>query len=166
MKRSRILFGVVLLFLVAGLCFAGGCRIEREPARSPAPTSPVTPAPERKPMPTDPRETSRLADSLASEAREVEGVQRATIVLAGNTCYVGLDLKDGVERQQTNRVMEQVAERLKKTEPRLERVMVSTDPDVFTRLQRIASGIEEGRPISAFTKELGEMNERMTPVKK
>jgi YhcN/YlaJ family sporulation lipoprotein len=153
------------MFLAAGLCFAGGCRIERDPARSPAPTNPVTPAPDRKPLPTDPRETSRLANSLATEAKRVEGVQRATIVLAGNTCYVGLDIKDGVERQQTNRIMEEVAEKLKKTEPRLTRVMVSTDADIFTRLKRIADGIEEGRPISAFTEELGEINRRMTPVK-
>jgi YhcN/YlaJ family sporulation lipoprotein len=117
-------------------------------------------------MPTDPRETGRLADRLATEAKRVEGVERATVVLAGNTCYVGLDIRDGVERKETNRIMEEVAERLKKTEPRLTRVMVSTDADVFTRLKRIADGLKQGRPISAFTRELGEINRRMTPVKR
>lgn len=165
MKRTKVLFGVMILLLAASLCWAGGCSPQRKPAPpSAAPTKPVTPSPARKPMPTDPKEQSRLASRLAAEAARVPGVNRATVVLSGTTAYVGLNLKSGVERGRTDTIKRDVADRLKRSETRLTRVMVTTDSDIYTRLKRIEDGVAKGRPVSAFAKELSEINRRMTPV--
>ncbi|MEW6171934.1 MAG: YhcN/YlaJ family sporulation lipoprotein [Bacillota bacterium] len=165
MKRTKLISGVVMLLLAANLCLAAGCSVQRKPMPSPTtPSTPTTPAPARKPLPTDPKEQSRLASRLASEASRVSGVNKATVFLTGSTAYVGLNLKAGVEHGQTDRIKRQVADRLKKMEPRLTRVMVTTDTDTFTRIKRVQDGIAKGRPVSAFSKEISEINRRMTPT--
>ncbi|RPF42995.1 YhcN/YlaJ family sporulation lipoprotein [Thermodesulfitimonas autotrophica] len=163
MHLRRFYLAIVTLLVLTAL-FCGGCSPARKPTPSPAtPTRPVTPAPARKPLPTDPREMSRLASRLASEAARVPGVNKATVVLAGSTAYVGLDLKAGLEKGAVDRVKRDVAARLKRAEPRLTRVMVTTDPDTYTRIRRVQEGIAKGKPLSAFTSELREINRRMTP---
>ncbi|MEW6182668.1 MAG: YhcN/YlaJ family sporulation lipoprotein [Bacillota bacterium] len=165
MKRTKLITGVVMLLLAANLCLAAGCSVSRKPMPDPAtPGTPTTPSPAAKPLPTDPREQSRLASRLASEASRVPGVNKATVFLTGHTAYVGLNLKAGVERVETNTIKRQVADRLKKMETRLTKVMVTTDTDTFTRIKRVQEGIAEGRPVSAFAKEISEINRRMTPT--
>lgn len=165
MLRKRICFGVVAMLFAAGLCWGGCSTPERKPTSPPAaPTKPVTPAPARKPLPTDPREMSRLAERLAGEAVRVPGVNRATVVLAGSTAYVGINLRAGLERSETEKAKRDVAERVKKAEPRLARVMVTTDSDTFARIKRVQDGIAKGRPLSAFTDQIREINRRMTPA--
>lgn len=162
--HPRRLYLAIVTLLVLATFISAGCRPARKPTPPPAtPTRPVTPAPARKPLPTDPRELSRLASRLASEAARVPGVNKATVVLAGSTAYVGLDLKAGLARGAVDRTKRDVATRLKRAEPRLTRVMVTTDPDTYTRIRRVQEGIAKGKPLSAFTSELREINRRVTP---
>jgi YhcN/YlaJ family sporulation lipoprotein len=91
-------------------------------------------------------------------------VNKATVVLSGRTAYVGLDIKAGTEKARTDAIKRDVANRVKRAEPRLARVLVTTDTDTVTRLNRVASGMARGKPISAFTDEMREINRRMTPV--
>lgn len=165
MLHKRLCLGIIAMFFVAGL-YWGGCIAtpQRKPTPPPAaPTEPVTPAPARKPLPTDPREMSRLAEHLAGEAVRVPGVNRATVALAGRTAYVGINLKAGLERAETEKVKRDVAERVKRAEPRVTRVLVSTDSDTFTRIKRVQDGIAKGRPLSAFTSQIREIDRRITP---
>jgi len=164
MRSKRLCFTSVVLVVFASI-LCGGCAPARKPTPPPAtPTQPVTPAPARKPLPTDPRELSRLASLLAREAAQVPGVRRATVVLAGRTAYVGLSLKAGLSREAAERAQGNVATRLKRAEPRLSRVMVTTNPDTYTRIRRIQEGIAKGKPLSAFANELREIDRRVTPA--
>lgn len=164
MRQQGVSAAIIALLLATAL-FGGGCTPARKPTPpSATPTKPVTPAPARKPLPTDPREMSRLASRLAGEAARVPGVDRATVVLAGSTAYVGLGLKPEVNRGAAEGVQRNVAVRLKRAEPRLTRVMVTTDPDTYARIKRVQEGVAKGKPLSAFTTELREINRRMTPT--
>jgi len=158
-KRVTIMatvMGVVFLFLTVT-----GCAALQRPGPEGKPDAPPG---VRQVLPTDPREASQLADRLAKTASETPGVNRATVVLAGTTAYVGVDLKAEMEKEQTNAVKKEVANRVKESEPRIERVMVTTDIDSFKRLDKIAEGIRNGQPVSAFTDELAEINRRFTPI--
>jgi YhcN/YlaJ family sporulation lipoprotein len=105
-----------------------------------------------------------VAGRLAGEAARVPGVNKATVVIVGSTAYVGINLNADVERGETTRIQQRVAVRVRKTEPRLRRVMVTTDADTFTRIKRVQDGIARGKPVSAFTREIQEINRRMTPT--
>lgn len=161
-RPGRFLLLVTLLLIFAASTLSGCAARKPAPAPSP-PASPEAPA-ARKPLPTDPRESSRLATRLAREAASVPGVNKATVVLSGGTAYVGLDLKAGTEKSRTDAIKRDVATRVRKAEPRLTRVMVTTDADTVTRLKRVASGLAAGKPISSFASEMREINRRMTPI--
>ncbi|MBO8129369.1 MAG: YhcN/YlaJ family sporulation lipoprotein [Peptococcaceae bacterium] len=161
MRTKKITALMLAVFLT--LLLAAGCT---SAARKPGPTPP---GPAESPrtrdvLPTDPREANRLAERMADRATDVTGVRKATVVLSGTTAYVGLDLEPGVEGTRVKKVEKEVAGKVRKTDRRVDRVMVTTDPNTISRLKRISAGLAEGRPLSAFTKELKELNSRMTPV--
>ncbi|MHB1126047.1 MAG: YhcN/YlaJ family sporulation lipoprotein [Bacillota bacterium] len=170
MLRNKKIHRIVaaIATLVLSVTIAAGCT---EPARRPLPptpmkprTSPFTPAPSGKPIANTPAEAHRLAQTLAKEARKVPGVRKAIVVVSGDTAFVGLDLTNDVEAPQSDRIKNEVATRLRKAEGRISTVMVATDPDTITRLNNIAAGIKNGKPVSSFTSQLAEIARRLTPI--
>jgi YhcN/YlaJ family sporulation lipoprotein len=151
------LMGAIFVFLAVT-----GCAALRRPA--PPEQVPGAPPGARQTLPNDPREASRLADRLAKVAAETPGVNRATVVLTGTTAYVGVNLEAEMEKERTEATKREVAKRVKDAEPRVERVMVTTDTDTVTRLKNIAEGVRRGEPVSAFADELKEINRRATPI--
>ncbi len=168
MKNGKRLI-TILVVLVALLIMASGCSVARKPAppgttvphtrSAPAPT---TPAP-TKSLPTTPAEVSRLTARLASEAQKVSGVKKATVVLSGNTVIVGLEIKPNIEEKQTTAIKRDVVRRIKETDKRIRTVEVTTNPNIITRVKKVAKGIGQGRPISAFGREVEEILRRIVP---
>ena len=168
MKKGKSLI-TGLVVLVALLIMVSGCSVARKPASpganapdtrsAPAPT---TPAPTGS-LPTTPAEVDRLAARLASEAQKVSGVKKATVVLSGNTVIVGLEIKPNIEEKQTTAIKREVVRRIKEADKRIRTVEVTTNPNIITRIKRIAEGIGQGRPISAFGREVEEILRRVVP---
>ncbi|MFZ5649829.1 MAG: YhcN/YlaJ family sporulation lipoprotein [Bacillota bacterium] len=155
-KRS---LPVTILLSVFVLTAMLGCPAQRKPLGEGNPPAPTAPAPQR-PLPTAPNESSQLADALAAEAVKVQGVNKATVVLTGSTALVGVDLKPGAD---ANTVKDGVAKAVKSANNQIANVLVSTDPELNSRLVRISKGIAEGRPISAFSSEITEIIKRLSP---
>lgn len=162
MERKHATCWVWAILAVFVFSVLVGCAAQRRPALPEQ--SPGTPPGARQALPTDPREASRLAERMAGVAEKQRGVQSATVVLAGSTVYVGVDLENSIEQEQTAQVKRNVATKVKDADDRVARVLVTTDPDTITRLERIASGVERGKPVTAFTDEIEELNRRMTPA--
>lgn len=148
------------VILVTGVMLAFGCSAFRKPA----PQSPPTAQVPQEPMPTGSGEVNAIAGRLAGVADAVPGVNGATVVVAGTTAYVGIDQKAGFEKAETDRIKSDVSNEVKKAEPRLTAVYVSSDPDIINRLRRIADGIAAGQPVSAFAGELAEIARRLSPM--
>ncbi len=161
-KKKTVLAGI----LVLGIMLATGCTALQKPAPQNPPSTqvPETAAPSQEPMPTDPAEVNKIASNLTNTAARVPGVNGSTVVIAGTTAYVGIDEKAGLEKGETERIKRDVSNEVKKAEPRLTAVYVSSDPDMITRLRRIADGIAAGQPVSAFDNELAEIAKRLSPT--
>lgn len=159
MPRSKFQFVVLVAVLLTLLVVTMvGCSAARRPAPGQTPGTPSNGA-----LPADPRESSQLASRLAGVAKDVPGVQDAYVVLTGTTAYVGLNLEPNQEGKSKS-IQQQVADRVERADNRIRRVMVTTEPDVVTRLKGVSRGIADGKPVSAFTREISEINKRMTPV--
>ncbi len=158
MKKRNVL----ILALMALVVFAavGGCSAARRPA--PPGQTPQNP---NAALPADPRESNALAKRLAAKAADVPGVKDAVVVLFGTNAYVGLNMEPNQEGR-TKEVEREAAMRVKRADNRIRRVLVTSDPDLVTRLDKIARGIARGRPASAFVDEFSTLNKRMTPVTK
>lgn len=165
MKRIGKLPVLAAVFII-GITLAAGCNVARKPAPQNPPGNqvPAPAAPSGEPMPTNTEEINKMASNLSNAAARVPGVNGATVVIAGTIAYVGVDQKAGLEKSETERIKRDVSNEVKKAEPRLTAVYVSSDPDTITRLRRIADGIAAGQPITAFDNELAEIVKRLNPT--
>lgn len=107
----------------------------------------------------DEAQSRRIADI----ATDVKGVENATVVITGETAYVGIDMDKDMENNETNRIKEKVGDAIKKDAEGIDRVYVSADVDSVQRLREIGRDVRGGRPISGFLDELTEMFRRPIP---
>lgn len=162
------LLTISTLFLSLLLAFSG-CSMSQKPSQKPAPPAKIAPRPQDNTTmpnkkPASPAHTQ--ASKLAQAAEEVNGVKAATVVVTGTTAMVGLETEPGIEDEKTEKIKKQVIEEIKRADSSIKTVSVTTDPNLITRLKKIADGIKQGRPISSFTDELAEITRRMTPKTK
>lgn len=142
--KSRLHSGRVSLLLVLAFTTLSlaGC---------PGPTRKPSPAP--APPPTlEMAEFRQLADSLSTEAVKVKGVSNATVILQGwgnrINAIVGLTLRDGLSAARQREIKNEVARRIKESNPRIKRVQVTSDPEIVQRIKEVAKAVADGKPVS------------------
>ncbi|MGE5633233.1 MAG: YhcN/YlaJ family sporulation lipoprotein [Caulobacteraceae bacterium] len=106
------------------------------------------------------------ADNIARAVETVPGVNNATVVISGNTAYVGVDLNKGTPTANVSTIKSQCAQRVRSTNPDIGTVYVSTDPDFLTRIRRVSDAVRAGRPVSGFRTELTDLVRRLTPERR
>ncbi|MFV9510389.1 YhcN/YlaJ family sporulation lipoprotein [Tepidibacillus sp. LV47] len=103
---------------------------------------------------------NREADRLADIAARINGVDDATVVIAGGNVYVGIDLNDRIQSgTQSETVERNVYNAVKKAAPRYN-VYVTSDADLLGRLRNIGDGIRNGTPIDRFQTDMRDFNTR------
>jgi len=126
--------------------------------------------PERKPKPAPPpslemSEFRQLADKLSNQAVKVQGVDNATVILQGQgnrvSAIVGVVLDKKVRRQESNKVMDEVAKRVSQADPRIKRVQVTSDPDLVAKIRSIAKKVADGEPVSQLQGDITEVSRRI-----
>ena len=166
-ERKFLVKALVVVTAVFFASMAGCAKPAKKPAvPSPATPGPSTPAPANKPMPTSPAELSKMADRLAVEAEKEPGVKKATVVISGSAALVGLELKTGTAAKAAGDVKSAVEKRLKKAEPGLTSVKVTTDAAIISRLKEVARGIAAGKPLSSFSSQMADILRLMSPKTK
>jgi YhcN/YlaJ family sporulation lipoprotein len=108
---------------------------------------------------------TQRADDLANVCEQVQGVEDATVVVTGNTAYVGIDLDTNTNIANERDIKNQVAQKVRASGKDINTVYVSTEVDFMDRLRNVGTGIRNGRPVDAFTTELNEMIQRITPTR-
>jgi len=154
------------------LVLAAGCTTARKPApttpieKGPSVTEPRTSPSTGGALPTKPAEMHSLALKIARNVEKVPGVRKASVVLTGRTCILGLDIKPGVEGSRTDKIKNEAAKKARMADKRVVTVRVTTDVGLVTRINRISEGISKGTPLKSFTAETGEILRRITPSAK
>lgn len=151
----------VLLLLILLMLLAGGCQTA-----------------EKKPLENQPQEQTGitasdrrvLADQLSRLATEVEGVQKATVVISditlaengGNgsnnndTIGAGADISGMIvmigisinEQADAEQVKPKVRDKLRNSDERISQVLVTSDPELVKKINEVAAGIIKGEPIT------------------
>lgn len=110
-------------------------------------------------------------ERLARSCETVRGVDSATCVISGDTCYVGVDTDgDLTGRNIVNgnannlpALKRQCAQKIKAANPQIKRIYVSTDANFFERLRRISDGTGNGNARDNSRNELIELVRDMIP---
>lgn len=166
MKNNRKLTIIFLaLILMLSVFVATACSPARKPGPvQPSPTpAPTTPTP--TPTPTTPT-TDGTAQALAQKISAMKDINSASVVISGNSAWVGVDLAANLENKMTNKMKDEITTLVKKEDTKITTVYVTADADTVTRLKNIATDIASGKPISGFVNELNEMGRRITPSAK
>ncbi|MDD3269391.1 MAG: YhcN/YlaJ family sporulation lipoprotein [Syntrophomonadaceae bacterium] len=76
---------------------------------------------------------------------------------SGMIIMVGLTL-DSANQDKATAIQTQVRNKLKASDKRISQVLVSTDPNMIKRINDVAAGIIQGKPIKTFQKDINELN--------
>ena len=81
----------------------------------------------------------------------------------GLIVMVGLDLNDKAQNNpgMANTAKKNVASKLKASDKRISQVLVTTDPNLIKRINDVAAGIIEGRPIQEFQQDINDITNRV-----
>lgn len=133
--------------------------VYRPPVSTVTPLGPAT----NVPAPATQAQAKDAADSISAKVAKINGVNKAYVVVVGNVAMVGLDMKKDVQGAKVETIRKEAA-RIAKQDTRIVSVIVANDVDTVTRIQKIATGIGQGRPISEFFKQINEIFNRVKPT--
>ena len=63
----------------------------------------------------------------------------------------------------TREVEDQIAQQVRATDPNIENVYVSTNPDLADRINTYVDDVQQGRPVAGFVEQFNEMVQRLFP---
>ncbi|MDN5277383.1 MAG: hypothetical protein PWR01_1348 [Clostridiales bacterium] len=171
LRRSLVLFACVLLVLI----FIVSCtqrtaprqRTENVPRATrwtAPPRTPTTPpAPNVTPTRVDNRQYMNRARRIADNVADLKEIESATCVISGNTAIIGVQFSKQYKGKMTDEIKKKIDQVVKKTDTRINRVAVTADPDLVSRIRDIFRDIGRGRPLSGFVKEINELLNRIQP---
>lgn len=179
---------LIVLSLISLLALIGCPSPQQRPAPAPAPAPDLAPTPNVTPGP-GPAQSDQIPDLTGMDPGPIEGgmgnrngngaqearrlstminvlpeVNSSSVILSRNTAVVGLDLKANLNTQRVNALKAEVSRRVKRANNRITKVTVTADADTVTRIQGVADGLRQGRPLTSFDEEMSDIMQRLTPT--
>jgi YhcN/YlaJ family sporulation lipoprotein len=109
-----------------------------------------------------PSNMSNVTNRLETLAESIPQVADATAIIVGKTAIVGIDVNGKLDRSQVDTIKYAVAKAVRK-DAHGKRAIVTADADLGQRILTVRNGVMNGRPLSAFTNELGDIIGRLAP---
>ncbi|RZT21773.1 MULTISPECIES: YhcN/YlaJ family sporulation lipoprotein [Fictibacillus] len=105
-----------------------------------------------------------VADEAANKVTDLKEVEDATVIVTDNNAYVAAKLKGGESMKLTKETEKMIGDTVRNTDPDINDVFVSTNPDFIDRMNGWADDINKGNPVSGFVKEFNDTIRRMFPT--
>lgn len=96
---------------------------------------------------------------IEDQVEDLADVKDATIVTNEDTCYVGIDTPDGKNVENVAALRTNIANKVRKINPDIKRVYVTTDKNRVSRLRNYARDIDLGKPVRNFLNDLEDLFE-------
>lgn len=107
-------------------------------------------------------ERIQVADQAANKVVSVHGVKQANVLVTQHNAYVAAMLNDR-KGQLTKDIENQIAAQVKATDPSIQNVYVSTNPEFTDRVNSYVRNVQQGIPVSGFAEQFSEMVRRVFP---
>lgn len=110
-------------------------------------------------------------ERLSRACETIPGVDTATVVISGDTAYVGVNTGRALSGKNTfdgstgnlSTLKGQCASKIRAANSQIKTVYVSTDTGFFDRIRRVGDGIRNGTPAESFRNELSNLVKGLTP---
>lgn len=108
---------------------------------------------------------ARLTREIADKIEDLQGINRAYVLISGDTAIVGVNMDRNAEGQITRDLKDRIERVVKRVDDDIENVSITADPDLLTRIRNMFEDIDEGNPIEGFANQFEEILRRITPVR-
>lgn len=106
-----------------------------------------------------------LARKIADRVEDIEGINRAYVLISGDTAIVGVNMDNEAEGQIARDLKDRIERVVKKVDNDIDNVSITADPDLLTRIRNMFEDIDEGNPIEGFANQFEEILRRITPIR-
>lgn len=104
----------------------------------------------------------QIANEAATKIAELDTVKKANVLVTQRNAYVAAVLKN--DQQLTRDIEDQIANKVRATDPNIQHVYVSTNPDMADRFNTYVLDVQQGRPVAGFVEQFSEMVARVFPT--
>ncbi|WP_261301305.1 YhcN/YlaJ family sporulation lipoprotein [Paenibacillus andongensis] len=106
----------------------------------------------------------QIAKEAAAKIAELDSVKQTNVLVTKRNAYVAAVLKH--DQQLTRNIEDQIANQVKATDPNIQNVYVSTNPDLVNRFNTYVLDVQQGRPVAGFVDQFKEIVARVFPTAK
>jgi YhcN/YlaJ family sporulation lipoprotein len=103
----------------------------------------------------------QIADQAADKITQLGGVNQANVLVTRRNAYVAASMD--ANQQLTSDIENQIAEQVRATDPNIQNVYVSTNPEFLDRVNSYVTEAGQGRPVAGFFDQFNEMVQRIFP---
>ena len=169
-------FGLLLMCLALALSLTACAAAAPKPAPSHTPgavTSPlpdVSGSPEVNPSPTDNvavtsamtgTESAALSKKANEAAVKISEIDSCVTAIIGDTCLAGVTFDQRYQGALTDRIRDMVTSRIQSVAPGVERVAVTSDPEIAAQIGSVAEKISKAGALGELTGEFDTVLGRM-----
>lgn len=104
-----------------------------------------------------------IADEIADKVTDLTEVERAYVLTTDHNAYVAVKLEESQNNRLVGNIETRITEIVKKTDPDLDQVYISENPDFFEHVNNYRDDVRNGRPVRGFVDEFSNMVERIFP---
>jgi YhcN/YlaJ family sporulation lipoprotein len=104
-----------------------------------------------------------IAQAAADRIVRLNGVKGANVLVTKHNAYVAAVVNTPAN-QITKALEDQIANEVRATDPTIQNVYVSTNPEFVDRVKQYVDDVRHGRPVSGFFNELNQIIQRIFPV--
>jgi YhcN/YlaJ family sporulation lipoprotein len=110
-------------------------------------------------------ETTELrAEKIARAVNEIEGIEKVSVIITGNSAIVGIEFIGELTDQRLIEAKRAVEKKVKSTDSTLDHVAVTAVSELITRMDKIADYSTEAEKNNGLNKEQEEQINSLTPV--
>jgi len=167
LKNKAVL---ILVLFMAGL-FPGGCQTAKKPT-----------TPQTNPAQVTESDKRVMANRFSTIAQQVDGVSKATVVVANAEAAMGtssaneaaktngkmvvmvgltLNSQTSASSAKQKTVMNTVKQKILADDKRITDVLVTADPNMVKKINDVAAGLIEGKPVLSYAKSAAELGRMM-----
>jgi YhcN/YlaJ family sporulation lipoprotein len=106
----------------------------------------------------------QIAAMASENVARLNGVRHVNVLVTDKNAYVAVVLnpKQSLSRNFENRI----AQSVRSTDPTLQHVYISVNPDFVSRVQTYVNDVRQGKPVTGFYNEFVKMVKRVFPTAK
>jgi YhcN/YlaJ family sporulation lipoprotein len=103
-----------------------------------------------------------VAKQAADKITQINGVKSANVLVTRRNAYVAAVVNTN-QGQLTSDLENQIAQQVRSTDPNIQNVYVSTNPEFVNRVNKYVADVGQGRPVSGFVEDFTVMVNRIFP---